>query len=109
MNKEEINYLHKESKKLLQELHDMKYKKEIEKLQERINKALEIVDNINKQYEEIKDKDLITNRVVDISVIQEIEKRLKGEDNEWYRIFIRYINIHSDICYWVCDSSFIYD
>lgn len=52
----------------------------IEELQNRIDKALEIVDNINKQYEEIPDKDLITNRVVDISVIQEIEKRLKGEE-----------------------------
>ena len=51
-----------------------------EELQERIDKAIEYIENMTKQFESFKDKELITNRVIDISVLEKILKILdKGE------------------------------
>ena len=46
------------------------YKLQLERLKE-------IINNINEQYKMIPDKELLTNRFVDISVIEEINKILE--------------------------------
>lgn len=91
MNKEEINDLRKENKKLLQELHDMRYKKEIEELQEKYTQALEVAqerfDRIQKAIELLElteaRKKVCTDFVnVGRKRYDEILNILKGGNNE---------------------------
>lgn len=76
MNKEEINTLREENKRLLQELHDMRYKKEIEELQEKYTQVLEVAqerfNRIQKAIEYIENAEMVSkNHTIKI---------LKGEE-----------------------------
>lgn len=48
-------------------------------LQKRMNNAIEYIEYIINQFEQVNDKELITNRMVDINYIKELKKILKGE------------------------------
>ena len=48
-------------------------------LQKRMNNATEYIEYLINQFEQMNDKELITNRMVDIDYIKELKKILKGE------------------------------
>ena len=48
-------------------------------LQKRIENATEYIEYLINQFEHMNDKELITNRMVDINYIKELKKILKGE------------------------------
>ena len=54
----------------------------IKTLKQRIDKAIERITWYTKQFDNFSDKDLITNRVIDIEILYELLDILKGEDND---------------------------
>ena len=56
------------------------WKKECKQKENIIKEVREYIENMTKQFESFKDKELITNRVIDISVLEKILEILdKGE------------------------------
>ena len=73
---EEFEVISKVNDKLIEYLN---YKIKCEELQQKINKAIEYLSFIIKRFEEIEDKELITNRVVDIEFVYKLLEILGGE------------------------------
>lgn len=88
MNKKETNDLIEENKKISQELHDMRYKKEINRLQEVIDKAIEYIKEEKEEYEKGKllykefGRELEQYTKGQLVAYKHIEDILKGGKNE---------------------------
>lgn len=69
--------------------HDVNFKNvarelfiEVKELQQKIDKTIEYISFIIKRFEEIEDKELITNRLVDIEIVYKLLDILGDKANE---------------------------
>ena len=74
-----------------------KERKKNKELEEKIDKSIEYINNINKRFEEIPDKELLTNRAIDISVLNEIENLLK--ELQQFDHTLKSLSLDNDIKY----------
>lgn len=84
-----INRMNKEMDDLKRRVHE--YKIAYIKIYNRNARAIEEIEHITKQFEEFCDKELISNRVVDIDVLYSILEILKG-DEKWKHYFLEDTN-----------------
>ena len=63
---------------------DEKYQETIIRQSKIINNAIERITWYTNQFDNFSDKDLITNRVIDIEILYELLDILKGNDTKWH-------------------------